>query len=226
MEWQPPKGMAEYLGETELCDTDNAEITKKAEEIVKDAKTPKEAALGIFSFVRDHILFGMDNCDVRASDTLKKRMGHCITKTTLQVALLRAAGIPARYHQVVLRKDCLKGIISPLLHGRLPDKIWFHPWCECYLSEKWVSCDSLFDRALYDAITRKGIISKEQIPTIDWDGENDLNTMNAWMLEDTGTFHSLDDVFRQAQKEVLPPKIITRILFGFSNRYTDRLRKH
>ncbi len=225
MAWQPPEGMDEYLKSTELCDSDNQEIREKVRELIKDAKTPKEASVRIFFFVRDQIIYSLDSYDVRASDTLKKRIGLCSNKTNLQVALLRAAGIPARYHQVVLKKNCLKGIIPAFLYKSMPDKIWFHPWCECYLSEKWISCDSLFDKALYDAISKKGIISKEQIPTIDWDGENDLITISAWMIEDIGTFHSLDDVFRKAQKEELLPKIILQILFRFSNRYTNKLRK-
>ncbi|GAH95260.1 unnamed protein product, partial [marine sediment metagenome] len=35
---------------------------------------------------------------VKASVTLKIRNGFCVTKSNLQVALLRAINIPARYH--------------------------------------------------------------------------------------------------------------------------------
>jgi len=223
--WEIPDGMDKYLSPTGLCDSDSQKIRKKARKIIKDAKTPKEAAIKIFYFVRDHILFAMDNFDVKASETLERGVGQYVTKTNLQVALLRAMGIPARYHLAVLSKDCLKGLIPEFAYRNAPEKLWWHPWCECFLSGRWVSCDSLLDKKLYDDACKKGIISKEQIPTIDWDGENDLNMTSAWILEDKGAFHSLDDVFKKAQKEVLPPKIVTRILFYFSNRYTDKLRK-
>jgi hypothetical protein len=107
----------------------------------------------------------------------------------------------------------------------LPEKIWYHPWCECYLSGKWISCESLFDKALYDAAVGKEVLSKEQIPMIDWDGENDLTMVGSWMLEDKGTFSSLDDVFREAESESNAPGFVSRIVFYFSNRYTSKLRK-
>jgi hypothetical protein len=223
MEWQPPEGMDEYLKPTQICDCDNQEIGGKAKEIIADAKTPSEAAIKIFYFVRDQILFALDY-GFRASETLKRGTGQCVTKTNLQIALLRAARIPARYHQVVLTKNCLKGIIADLAFKFSPERILWHPWCECYLTDKWISCDTLFDKGLYEAACKKGIISKEQIPTIDWDGENDLNTMTAWILEDVGTLYSFDDVLTKAQKAV-PPKIIAQSMFGISNRHTNKVRK-
>lgn len=223
--WQPPEGIVENLKPTELCNSDDPLIMRKTREVINGAETPKEAALKIFHYVRDKVLFALDNFDVRASDTLRKGFGQYVTKTNLQVALLRAAGIPARYHQAVLSRDSLKGIISSIAYWRTPDRIWWHPWCECHLSGRWISCDTLFDKGLYEVCCERGIISKEQIPTIDWDGESDLNTMIAWILEDKGAATSLDGVFRKAQKEALSPKIVTNILLYFSNRYTNKLRK-
>ncbi|MFC1718206.1 transglutaminase family protein [Candidatus Poribacteria bacterium] len=225
MTWQPPEGMDEYLKPTELCDSDNEEVKKKAQELTKDADNPKQAAIGIFHFVRDQIPFGTDRSDTRASDTLRIGTGHCCPKANLQVALLRSIGIPARYHQVVLSKEVLKGILPDRIHRMLPEKIWYHPWCECYLSGKWISCESLFDKALYDAAVRKEVLSKEQMPMIDWDGENDLTMVGSWMLEDKGTFSSLDDVFREAESEHNLPGFIAGIARYFSNRYISKLRK-
>ena len=71
MTWQPPEGMDEYLEPTELCDSDNEEVKKKAQELTKDAANPKQAAIRIFHFVRDQIPFGTDRSDTRASDTLR-----------------------------------------------------------------------------------------------------------------------------------------------------------
>lgn len=173
--------------------------------------------------MRDQIPFALGNCET-ASETLRKGSGFCVTKTNLQVALLRAAGIPARYHQAVLAKDVLKGIIPAWVHRMAPEKVWFHPWCECYLSGKWVSCETLFDKALYSAACRKGILSQEQIPTIDWDGSSSLCVVTAWILEDVGTFQCMDDVFRKAQSEQAPDPI-GRIMLYYCNRYTDKLRK-
>ena len=161
MAWSAHEGMEEYLRATDLCDSGSQAIKAKAKELTEDVDSAKRAAQRIFGFVRDGILFGFDRRDDKASDTLKKQVGFCVTKTNLQVALSRAAGIPARYHQAVLTKRALKGILPTFVYRSIPEKIWFHPWCECYLSEKWISCDTLFDKILYDALLRRGITSRE-----------------------------------------------------------------
>jgi hypothetical protein len=126
---------------------------------------------------------------------------------------------------VVLHKDVLKGILPDSIHKKLDEKIWYHPWCECYLEGKWVSCDLYLDKPLYDAACRKGIISKEDMPKIDWDGENDLRTATSWIIEDVGTLASFDDICGKVMDESKIPNIVLRIMYNFSNRYTNKLRK-
>ncbi len=218
--------MDEYLKPSELCDCDNVEVKNKAQALTKDAATPKEAALRVFNFVRDQILFGFDRFDAKASDTLRKGIGFCISKANLQVALLRAAGIPARYHQVVLSNESLEGLVPDYIYRRnVPKEIGYHPWCECYLSGKWVVSEALFDRTLYNGACNKGIISKEKIPNIDWDGENDLIVVKAFMLGDKGTYHSLDELFKKLQEENKLPGIMARIVLYFTTRHIDKIRK-
>ena len=80
--WDPPEGMDKYLKPTVMCDCDNPEIVDKAKEIIKDAETPKEAALKIFYFMRDEIPYGVDMLyPVKASETLKIKYGVCATKS-------------------------------------------------------------------------------------------------------------------------------------------------
>lgn len=225
MKFQVPEGMQDYVNSTEFCDCDCEEIKQKAEELTKDTSSPKEAAMRIFNYVRDQILFAIGRTDVKASKTLKDRKGHCVTKTNLQIALLRAAGIPARYHQVVLHKDGLKGLVSDFFHKKLDEKIWFHPWCECYLSGKWIACDLYLDKYTYNAAVKNGIISKEKMPTIDWDGETDLKIAAPWILEDVGTHSSYDEVSKKFMKEAPVPYFLMKLAFIQSNRYTKKLRE-
>ena len=228
MAWQPPEGMEEYLGATELCNCDNAGLQKRAKEIIEGAETPKEAAMKIFSFVRE-LPWKVDNNDTKASKTLSKGLGQCVNKTNLQIALLRAVGIPARYHQVNMKKEWLEPVVSGSMYKRIPEIVWWHPWCECYLDGKWVACESVFDEALYKAMLQEGLVTEEQIPTIDWDGESDLIVVKPWLTEDAGTFPSLDDVFKKAQREVSRPRILAWLLGWYfrcrSNRHTDGIRK-
>ena len=220
MSCQSSKEMVDYLKATKYCDCDNQEIIKKAKQLTAGASTQKEAANRIFNFVRDEIRFALEEHSP-ASETLKRGTGQCVTKSSLQIALLRAAGIPARYHLVDLISDCLKGIISQEAYEGFGGVITDHPWCECHLSNKWISCDTLFDEPLYEAGLRKGVISKADIPTIDWDGENDVNTMTTWIVKDKGRSPNRDDRWDNERKEMGSLWPILRE----SNKFTEQLRK-
>lgn len=224
MVWQLTPGMDDYLKATDLSDSDNPVLRDKAIAIIQGAGTPRQAAKRIFFFVRDQILFGFNRHDARASNTLKEGVGFCVTKTNLQVALLRAAGIPARYHQAVLSTEALRAVLPNLVYRFVPERTSYHPWCECYVAENWISCDTLFDKGLYDALLRRRLISREQIPNIDWDGIHDLNTATAWILEDAGTAPCLDEVFKKAQTEQ-PPELISVVVRRLCNRHIEKLRK-
>jgi len=225
MKFKVPEGMQEYVSPTEFCDCENVEIKQKSEELTRNASSPKEAAMNIFNYVRDQMLFAIGRTDVKASETLKDKQGFCVTKTNLQVALLRAAGIPARYHQVVLHKDVLKGIIPDPIHDMMDERIPAHPWCECYLSGKWVACDLFLDKYTYNAAVKEGILSREKMPTIDWDGDTDLKIADPWMLEDVGIHSSYDELCKRAVKESKTPPSVMIEVFKQSNLYTKMLRE-
>ena len=224
MVWQPPEGMDEFLRATGLCDSNSEDIKQKAHELVKDVKTPKEAAAKIFYFVRDEIPYLLDLPDVKASDTLIKGLGECYHKTNLQIALLRAAGIPARYHRIAIRKEMFQGIFSQLVYRTVPEVAETRPYCECYLSGKWIACEALYDKELFEAMIAKGFPATKQIPTIDWDGESDLILDTPWMVKDIGTYDSYDDVFIESAKQARP-KIIQHIGVYLSNRHTNKIRR-
>ena len=154
-----PEEMTKYLQPTEFCDCNNEEIIKHAQMMSKGASTSKEKAVKIFYFVRDKIPFGVDSPDTKASVTLKKGYGYCVTKTNLQIALLRSIGIPSRYHQVVLNKEILKGILPNTVYKMVDEKIWYHPWCECYRSDKWIPNDTVFDKRLDESLYKGAFVT-------------------------------------------------------------------
>lgn len=223
--WASPQGMEKYLRSTELCDSANEDVKKKALDLARGTTTQRQAAVKIFYYVRDGILFALDDLDAKASATLKRGHGSSASKTNLQVALLRAAGIPARYHRSIVSKRYMEGIVSSLAYKRLPDDLWWHCWCECNLAGEWISCDSQFDKALYEALCQKGVVTEEQIPTIDWDGVNDLETVAFWQVDCIGAYDCVDAVLKKTQKQVLHPQTIKRVAFWLSNRHIDKLRR-
>jgi len=222
----------QFLECTELCDWDNPEVMTAAENVTRGSVSREEAALKIFYFLRDEVVFSISDSRTRASQTLKSRAGECGTKTNLHVALLRASGIPARFHISRCRSVVLTGVIPDWLSSRMPEVV-SHFWPEAYLSGRWVACEGLFDKALYEALLSRDAIDRQQIPTIDWDGRTNLMLLKHWVVEDLGTMTSFDDVYEMLdahrKEEGLPPRIVERIfgrlIYSSFRRHTDRVRR-
>jgi len=224
MKFKVPEDLQDYVKHTKYCDVDSLEVRHKAECLTEAATSPKEAAMKIFYFVRDEFLFGFTNVNEKASETLQGNLGWCVTKANLQIALLRSIGIPARYHQVALKKIALKGIILNSLYKNMEEKIWFHPWCECFIDNKWIACDLWIDKLTWEAAIKSGIYSKDFFPTVDWDGEHDLIIVNHWMLEDIGTHQTYVDIVDKVVAEMKIPAFLLNIAVKLSNRHTARFR--
>jgi len=195
-------GLEEFIKPTDLCDCNNPIISKRARSLIGSSQTPRDAAKQIFHFVRDDVPYEVHQADERASDTLERGSGFCVTKSNLQVALLRSIGIPARYHHVHLKKEILRGILPDAVIGMLPRKITYHPWCESYIDGKWISCEALFEKDLIQRLLSEAFITHEQVPTIDWDGYEDLVICTPWIVKDEGVTMNMDNVFREAQIEL------------------------
>lgn len=228
MSWQSPEGMKDYLKPTKLCDCENEKLKGKAKEIIKGADTPKEAALKIFHFTREEILFGQDYPDVKASHTLEKGIGTCHSKTNMQIGLLRAVGIPARCHYVHLPKELLKPFTPGFIYNKIPTP-QVHPWCECFLDGNWLSCEALFDERFYAVFFQDRMFTKDQIPNIDWNGDTDLVLFTPFFVKDLGTLPAWDDVIIDVLKEgvKLPPtnRLFGWFIFFLMNRRISKLRE-
>jgi hypothetical protein len=219
-----------HLRATKLCNLDHPAIRDKAKALRQGAKTPRDTALRTFYFVRDAIPFDA-TLDIweKASATLGKRVSDYCNKVNLQVALLRAAGIPARCHLVRVRKKVLRPFIPRFIYDRLPSPVG-HFWCECHLDGRWIACETLFDEHLYLGMLGANLVTREQIPTIDWDGESDLILLQPWIVSDEGTYPALDDILASPMMSEagMPPKVLCKLLdpipVFLSRRRTDSIR--
>lgn len=226
MKFIPPPDLAEFTLPTKYCNADDRAVISKAEELAQDASNPFEAALKIHSWVRDTFLFGFTPVDEKASETLQGIHGWCVTKTNLQIAMLRTLGIPARFHQVVLTKNVLKELISRPMYMVIKDPLWFHPWCECYLDDRWITCDLWIDRHTHQAALKAGVYDPQHFPTVVWNGKDDLNLVGHWLQEDRGTLASYDQVVEQVAASFKSyPKAMVNWLTKGSNRHTAKFRK-
>jgi hypothetical protein len=220
--------MLEFLEPTALCDCDHPLVETMAAEFAKGAETPREASRMVFRHVRDGIPFDA-TLDIwqKASQTLQKDVVDYCNKINVHIALLRATGVPARCHLVRVQNEVLKPFIPGFLYDRLPSPVG-HFWCECYLADRWLACEALFDGPLYQGMLAAGLAPRELIPTIDWDGERELILFEPWIVEDVGPITHFDEMVQLAQDEGMPPKLFCRLFDWlpayFSRRRTDRIR--
>lgn len=164
----------DFLAPSRVIDSDQPKIMRLADAL--RAGTARATAIAVHDHVRDAVVFGWDGSFYaqRASEVLESGVGYCMTKTTLFVALLRAAGIPARAHFVDLDSAVLSGLIDT--GGPYVD----HAYTEAFLDGSWVATDS------YIADTRLARRARERLSAegralgygihadgrTEWDGRN------------------------------------------------------
>lgn len=165
------------LAATPYIDRDHPAIVAAAREATAGRDDPREKAVALHDFVRERVKFGWSGRfhDQRASEVLAAGIGYCNTKSTLFVALLRAAGIPARPRFVSLDARILDGLIDP--GTRYVD----HSVTEVWLDGRWVATDSyIVDRAAFEGaqarLRAEGRVLGHGVHrdgTTDWDGRRD-----------------------------------------------------
>ena len=131
--------LEECLKPTELCDSMQTEIRKKMQELTFSCTTQLEKAKAIYRAVRD-MPYSFQPFAVHASETLTKGTGHCYNKANLQVALLRAAGVPAAYALVGISLTEFKPISG--------ENEVIHAYCIAYIDGKWIGMDATEDPLL------------------------------------------------------------------------------
>jgi transglutaminase-like putative cysteine protease len=222
--------MQDYLAATSLCDCDDPWLRRKAEEIICGATTPEEQAVKIFFYVRDNIRFSMAYSRSKASEILQLGYGECLTKTNAHVALLKAAGIPTRMRWVMAQTEVLRGLVADFMLQFMASAA-SHFWAECYLGGQWISCEALFDRPLYEGMLMQGLVTKEQIPTIDWDGKMGLVLLKTWITNDRGSVSSADEAWLayHNSREGAPPvwleRLMAPLIIPYNRRFPDRIRR-
>jgi transglutaminase-like putative cysteine protease len=122
----------------------------------------------IFAFVKE-MPYGLEDWDLKASDVLRKGWGMCSGKTNLLVAMLRSAGIPARYRVYKIKADSKlwnklgKDSKNTARLNELGEER-DHVDCEVWLG-KWVDCDPGRDGAMERGIIRLGGTLQRQVVT-------------------------------------------------------------
>ncbi len=157
-----------YLQPTKFFDFNKKFVRDKAFKITEGLETEKEKAIALFYWVRDEIKYNMlaynpsIKANFKASVTLKRKNGFCVSKSILLSTFARAIGIPARIHLV----DLINHKISQKVIDFMDTNVMhYHGYSELYLNNKWVKLTPSFDQ--------KTAIKGGFIPMVEFDGEND-----------------------------------------------------
>lgn len=163
----------------------------------------------IYDFVKDDIVFGYNRDDaVTASEVLNDGYGQCNTKATLLMALLRATGVPCRFHGFTINKRLQKGAITGIWYFAAPKSI-LHSWVEIWYQNDWRALEGvILDHAYLLKLQNKfgncsgtfcgyGVYTDTfEKPPIDWDGKSTY-IQNLGINQDFGTYNSPDEFYKQ-----------------------------
>ena len=160
--------MEEYLQPTEFLDFDKSLVYKKAIEITQGLKTDKEKAIALFYWVRDQIKYNMytynpsNRANLKASVTLRRGNGFCMSKAVLLSTFARAVGIPARIHMI----DIINHKIPKWIEELMGTKVFHcHGYSELDIGGIWRKLTPVFDK---DTAIKAGYV-----PIVEFDGEKD-----------------------------------------------------
>jgi transglutaminase-like putative cysteine protease len=136
--------LSAYLAADELVQSDHPEVIEAARRAVGDATDPREKAVRVFDWIRDGIEYCIE-ADRPSLEVLREGRGVCVTKALLHVAVLRAAGVPARLGHVDFRADALRAMFPDDYVDRQPEIYPLHTFAEVLLDGEWVTCDATVD---------------------------------------------------------------------------------
>ncbi len=123
-----------------IVESAHPDIRALSEKILGTEKDAYAAARKIVTWVAVNLQKTYGASADRATDVLRQKKGDCTEHSLLSVALLRAAGIPAR------RVD---GVVYMVNDDGVPALYW-HEWVEAYVGE-WTQMDPTFNQVVADA---------------------------------------------------------------------------
>lgn len=169
---------------------------------------PDRARIGaVYRFVRDEISFGYNRTDdLPASEVLADGYGQCNTKTNLLMALLRAIGLPCRFHGATVAKELQKGVVPAWAYPIAPASI-LHGYAEVLFEGRFVALEGvILDNEYLDGLRARfpeergaflgfgaGTESLAEPPN-EWNG-TDTYIQKTGVDADFGVFDAPDDFY-------------------------------
>ncbi|MEM6301288.1 MAG: transglutaminase-like domain-containing protein [Pseudomonadota bacterium] len=229
----------DWLASTPFIDSDHPAIRTRSYILTEGLTGESAKVLAVFHFVRDQVKFGFTGgfWHNKASEVLASGVGYCNTKSTLFIALLRAANIPARQVFVDLDSSVLHGIVdtgTPYVD---------HSYVELFLNDQWVQTNSyIVDHALFAPAQRKAKSENRllgygvhQTGSMDFDGVHpsysQFNVLDPRPIspQARGVFADVGDFYNRTPDSWNKLNGVLRFGFGVlsraANRRADQIRR-
>jgi transglutaminase-like putative cysteine protease len=193
----------QYLQPTYYFDFEHELIQDLVREFQSEELSEKEKAVGLYVKVRDGWSYDpytihLSPEKMRASFIATRSTGHCIEKSVVLIAGLRALDIPARLHLGKVRNHIA---VEKLIEKIGSDELTPHGMVNVFLNGEWLKLSPAFNKELCE---------KFNVEPLEFDGENNsfLQQYNSSgsrfmeYLEDYGHFEDLPvDFIKQNLKE-------------------------
>lgn len=228
----------EYLEPTGLLDYREPAIRELIRARGWDALPTADRIRGVYDFVRDDIRFGYNvHDDMKATEVLADGYGQCNTKAILLMALLRAVGVPCRFHGFTIDKRLQKGAITGVWYRLSPDSI-VHSWVEAFHEGRWLDLEGcILDVGYLGALQRRfegsagpfcgyGVATASLAdPPVYWNG-GDTYIQKDGITEDLGVYADPDAFFAVHGQRLGPFKrwMYEHVVRRSMNRAVGRIR--
>jgi transglutaminase-like putative cysteine protease len=206
---------ATWLGSTRLFDPEDPKLRLRAQSLTQLCKSERERVLAIYGFVK-RLTFAR-SFKLRlatAREVLARGRGDADDKATLWVALMRAAGIPARLRYIELRGEILRGLTSGVASAA-------RPVVEVWVGGRWLRTDTYIFDAAYMAAARRRLQDRgwewgygiHRDGHVIWSGADDAylggapTSRDAMVLEDHGLFSDPGEAMRSDAWRAAHPRL-------------------
>jgi len=165
MNHHDPK-MEPYLQASATINFDDKSVDEFARSNSDEATGSKKKAISLYYAVRDGIRYDpyaieMTVEGLRASSTLERGRGWCVSKAILLAACCRAIGIPARLGFADLRNHLNSAVLRDYMKT---DVFYWHGYTSIHLAGSWIKATPAFNIELCERFQQK---------PVEFDGKND-----------------------------------------------------
>jgi hypothetical protein len=146
-----------WLGSTPLLDLEDPRLRLRVHALTQLCTSERDKALALYRFVKRMPVCRPFKARLQtARQVLDVGRGDALDKATLLVAMLRAAGIPARIRCITLDGRILRGLTSALREAN-------RPLVELWLDGEWQQTDTY----IYDADTMAA--ARQRLKDLGWE---------------------------------------------------------